>query len=85
MRKTRKTNPKLLEEIINTRAEINNIDTTNKTIEIKLKTVFLFWGGEDKIHRHFHLRKTKRKKSQINKIKNEKKNHSSYRNTKDPE
>ena len=32
-------------EIINTRAEINNIDTTNKTIEIKIKTVFFFAGG----------------------------------------
>ena len=31
-------------EIINTRAEINNIDTTNKTIEIKLKTVFFCRG-----------------------------------------
>ena len=38
-------------EIINTRAEINNIDTTNKTIEIKLKTVFFCrGGGADKIH-----------------------------------
>ena len=37
-------------EIINTRAEINNIDTTNKTIEIKLKTFFLQGDGADKIH-----------------------------------
>ena len=32
-------------EIIKSRAEINNIDTTNKTIEIKLKSVFFFLVG----------------------------------------
>ena len=40
-------------EIINTRAEITNIDTTNKTIEIKIKTFFFFCRGMGQIKSTF--------------------------------